>query len=156
MAIPLEDIVLDKETSKIISSELAWHYRILPVRTTTEGLELYAEDQQIGKSLQEELEIVLGKKIRLIPRHAADIEKALVSYYIKNTERKEADLPVKFETAQKDFVSVLIQEARLLKSSDIHILSHTRNVAGSGCALMVSWWNGSGWASMNTPRSLTK
>jgi type IV pilus assembly protein PilB len=115
------DIILDTETRKLVSGDLAWHYRILPARVSGDTLELYADASRSGQALQEELEIVLGRKVKLLPHDSELIGKALALYYIKGTSTQEAGGAVKIDIGQKDFVSELIQEARLLKSSDIHL-----------------------------------
>ncbi|SKC59257.1 GspE/PulE family protein [Ohtaekwangia koreensis] len=117
----LSDITVDHETKKVISSDLAWHYRILPHRVTSDYLELFIEDSKSNKGLHDELEIVLGRKIKLISCEASTIEKALALHYVRNVTKTEDQRISKVEISQKDFVSELITEARLLKSSDIHI-----------------------------------
>jgi type IV pilus assembly protein PilB len=116
-----EEIIFDKENKKFISAELAWYYRVLPSKASDEYLELYIEESQAKNDVLNELEIVLKRKVKLIPKTNEIIEKALASHYIKDSRQQTQDIAAKSEVSHKDFVSDLIQEAKVLKSSDIHI-----------------------------------
>lgn len=113
------EIIVQGELKKIVSSDLAWHYRILPSKLASDVIELFIQEDRL--EAHDELEIVLGKKIKLIPCDAASIEKALSMYYVKSIGKTEEQRTLKFEASQKDFVAELIKEAQSLKSSDIHI-----------------------------------
>lgn len=113
------EIIVHGELKKIISSDLAWHYRILPSKLVSDVLELFIQED--GLETYDELEIVLGRKIKLIPCDAGAIEKALSVHYVKSIGKSEEQKTLKFEASQKDFVAELIKEAQSLKSSDIHV-----------------------------------
>jgi type IV pilus assembly protein PilB len=116
-----DEILFDKENKNIISAELAWYYRVLPSGVNNDHLELYIEESQVKDDILNELEIVLKRRVKLLPRTNAAIEKALTSHYIKDSNQAAQDISAKSEVSHKDFVSELIQEAKVLKSSDIHI-----------------------------------
>jgi len=117
------DIVLQHSQLKSISSDIAWHYRILPAEVGKDEITLYVEQDAGTDSLRAELELVLDKRVKFAFCSRAVLEKALASYYVKNRSHEEAagKTVANFDAGQKDFVSLLIQEAKLLKSSDIHI-----------------------------------
>jgi len=117
------DIVLDQSQLKSISSDVAWHYRVLPAGVGKDDITLYVEEESDTDSLLAELELVLDKRVKFVFCSRAVLEKALSSYYIKNRPQDETagKAVANFDAGQKDFVSMLIQEAKLLKSSDIHI-----------------------------------
>jgi type IV pilus assembly protein PilB len=117
----VEEILFDPENKKYISAELAWYYRIIPHVLNGDCLELYVGESQRTGSVLDELEIVLKKKVKLILSSDEAIEKALSTYYIKDSRQPDQDVAVKTDISHKDFVSELIQEAKTLKSSDIHI-----------------------------------
>jgi type IV pilus assembly protein PilB len=115
----IAEIVVSNEIKKVITSDLAWHYRIIPSRLSEDILELFIQEDKIES--HDELEIVLGRRIKLIPSDIGAIEKALSMHYVKSAGRPAEPGTLKFEASQKDFVAELIKEAQSLKSSDIHI-----------------------------------
>src|SRR3989337_1797084 len=115
------DLEIDVNARGIVSAELAWAYRIVPFRLTDRKYELYIDkDSSSGKSANE-LEILFGKEIQLIPKESDVIERALSQYFVKENSGDLTTSNSKLDIASKDFVSILFQEARSLKSSDIHI-----------------------------------
>jgi type IV pilus assembly protein PilB len=116
-----EDILLDPQTRKFISSEMAWSYRVLPGRQLDDSLEMYIDYDQQDK--REELEIVLGKNLTFIPTSASVIEKALTKFYLKERRNSENESRL-VEITSKDFVNDLLQQAKSFGSSDIHIESY--------------------------------
>jgi type IV pilus assembly protein PilB len=116
-----EEIAL--ELKKIITTDQAWHYRIVPRLVDAESIEFLVDEKTNTESTQQELEILIGKKIILTAIASAELNKILSQNYRKNNvDRGE----VKQKTAQiggttDEFIPNLIQEAKELGSSDIHI-----------------------------------
>lgn len=117
----VKEIYFDVESKKFISAELAWYYHIIPKGFQDDTLELYIDEIYYKIDVQNELEIVLNKKITLLSAQSEAIDKVLSAHYIKDITQSAHEIVVKSEISHKDFVAELIQEARLLKSSDIHI-----------------------------------
>jgi type IV pilus assembly protein PilB len=114
------EIIFDPENMKAVSPELAWHYRIIPSKVERDILELFIdEDLSEQTDIQNELEMALGKQVKLIPQSHDIIEKALSSFYLKKDAIDSPKAPL--EISHKNFVSDLIRDARSLRSSDIHI-----------------------------------
>lgn len=102
------------------SKEQAWHYRILPKLSDHNGLVLLCDESDDIITLSDELEIVLGKQIILNPMPAAIISNLLSIHYPKeNGQHQFAKMTLAIEG--DGFLNDLIREARMLKSSDIHI-----------------------------------
>jgi type IV pilus assembly protein PilB len=116
------ELDIDANARGVVSSELAWAYRIIPFQLQDEEYSLYVDQDHPTFKNAQELEIIFGRKIKFIPKRSEVIEQALSKHFVKEsvsetTQASSSTLDVK----NKDFVSALFQEARLLKSSDIHI-----------------------------------
>ncbi len=118
-----ENITLLTENIHWLTTDQAWHYRILPKKRTNERLQLYCEDSANRNELQAELEIMFGLEIDLDPIPVAQIARLLSKYYLKdNTPQGLKQFAL--SNNPDDFLNNLIQEAKALKSSDIHIESY--------------------------------
>ncbi len=111
---------------RLLTAEQARHYRVLPKEQQGREIHLWADDQADTNSLQEELEIVLGQRIRLFPVTRAAVDGALDRYFPKASK---AAFPAKTvapspEKEGEAFLWQLISDARSLKSSDIHLESY--------------------------------
>jgi type IV pilus assembly protein PilB len=113
-------IALTTEAKQALTTEQAWHYRIVPKVHSAERLECYIDEATFHPDVQNELEVVLGKPVSLHPLNSATVERTLTRFYLRN-----ANGQVKAVTAvnlQSDEMIVqLISEAKNLGSSDIHI-----------------------------------
>jgi type IV pilus assembly protein PilB len=105
----------------LITPQVAWHYRIIPFDSKDDRLECYIDETTEQAAIGNELEIVLGKKVKLVAAEQQSIEKALSTLYVSDKSTENIDIATKTQVRNKDFVSELIREARALKSSDIHI-----------------------------------
>lgn len=106
----------DLETSlqQLISAEQAHHYRIIPKEQYNGTLAFYT-DAEKQSSLKSELQIILGKEIKLQEASSAHIDKQLnLNYRVqKNTRSKKLHF-------SNDFLLDIIHEAKQIGSSDIH------------------------------------
>ncbi len=113
----LNDITIDPETQQLIRSDLAWHYRVIPKGREEQRFMLWIDESVDQQLTREELEALLGMEVELFPCDKTRIQRALGKYYRTSGEQEQ-----KFSfDARLDFVDRLIQEARQLGSSDIHI-----------------------------------
>lgn len=114
-----EYITLPLEQQKLLSSEQAWHYGIIPKENKADVFELYIDEEKLHPSLGDELELLFGKRIVLEGTSPVVVKKTLARYYRKQNgmETGVKGINVKSE----DFIHSLISEARELGSSDIHI-----------------------------------
>ncbi|WP_369793462.1 GspE/PulE family protein [Lacinutrix sp. Hel_I_90] len=111
-----DDIHISVEIQQLINAEVAQHYRVIPSAISNNELILYTADSNTNDSL-EELEMILGYSIKLMPISEQRISKALSVYYRKN-EYKTEDKTVNLNN--EDFLENLIFEAKGMSSSDIH------------------------------------
>jgi type IV pilus assembly protein PilB len=114
-----DHIALDTETMQAVTVEQAWLYRIIPKSSSAGHLVCYCDQNDLNE-IRNELEIITGKEIELVPARPEIIQKALSRYYLR--QQQASDRPrITLDTGSEDFVSRLIREAKDLNSSDIHI-----------------------------------
>lgn len=113
----MDEIVIPEENQHTISVDMANHYRILPKNIDGKAVQLYIDEKNLSNDIKDELELLLGYDITLLAANTIAIEKALAIYYRKEraNETKSA-----FKIDNSDFLENLLNEAKSLKSSDIH------------------------------------
>jgi type IV pilus assembly protein PilB len=110
-----------------IDNETAWRYRIFPFDILGSALCLYigenaGESNNSNKiqTLNDELEIILGRNVNLEIISEGRLSKLLNQYYLKENNSDSIE-DLKHDNSSDNFLDKLIQEAKKLKSSDIHI-----------------------------------
>lgn len=98
---------------QLISAEQAYHYHIVPVSQQNGTLSFKTDNRD--ESLQQELQIILGKEIRLIQESSENIQKYLSLNYRKTKQVSSNQL-----SYSDDFLLNIIHEAKAIGSSDIH------------------------------------
>lgn len=111
-----EVLHITPEAQQLIRSDLAWHYRILPITKDETGYRFYVDQESDVSGISEELEALLGEPVYLENAPASTIQRSLGRFYRRAGEENK---PV-FH-AGTDFVDRLISEANHIGSSDIHI-----------------------------------
>lgn len=113
----VEEIHIAPEIQQIIPSDVAWHYRVVPLSKNENMVEFYIDEAVNQQLAKEELNALLGLHVgtQELPTH--DIQRLLGRYY-RNTNSENDK--IQFD-ANTDFVDRIIQEANRLGSSDIHI-----------------------------------
>jgi len=108
----------------LISAEQAYHYHIVPVEQQNGSL-VFKTDQKDINTLQQELQIILGKDVQLIEDSSENIQKYLSLNYRKTQQQSSNQL-----NYSEDFLLNIIHEAKAIGSSDIHfeIFENTRRV----------------------------
>ena len=102
------------ELLQVISTEQAYSYRIVPVKN--EVFLTFITDTSDAVSLQQELQIVLGKPIVL----EAEDSETLNAYLEKNYRKRQASKNNTSLQYSEDFLLKIIHEAKEIGSSDIH------------------------------------
>lgn len=111
---------IDTALKQAISSKQAWHYRIVPRDQNSATLEVYMDRSRQLNGINKELEVVIGKTVKIHPMEAAVIEESLVRHYPKsNTSAATSNIP-KLISNKENFILALIEEAMSAGSSDIH------------------------------------
>lgn len=115
------------EVIQLFSVEQAWYYKAIPIRFDNECIEFFIDETMPSNDTLEELEVIFGKRVALIPEATDRINRTLLNYYRKNSRKVSSDRNLKVDYRNDDFLSELVSEARAMKSSDIHIESYESN-----------------------------
>lgn len=116
------DIInLPTHLHQLITAEQAWHYSIIPKSDQNDIMEFFIDTEKNSTIIKDELELLIGKRIRLISEKSDIIFKSLGKYYrIGNKNRNSKKLLINGNYSD-DFLINLISEANSIGSSDIHI-----------------------------------
>lgn len=119
------NLELEKNLVDIISTQIAYKYRIIPQKIEDNILYLFIDNSIIDNNTLGELEFLTGYEISLIEENPANIQKSLTKFYEKRAGSINAipAIPKNINTA--DFLQNTINEAKQLSSSDIHIESYS-------------------------------
>ena len=114
------DISVPVELQQLISAEIAWSYSVIPAEKTVDSLSFYIDETRLSESAKEELEILTGESVVLIPVESTLLRKSLGRIYRRSgtavNNKQDQNLGDK-----DDFLLRIVHEARSLGSSDIHI-----------------------------------
>lgn len=111
-------ISLPLNVRQVISTSMAWKYAVVPLRDEGDTLFFLAEEGTDHVLVSNELHIITGKEVVLETVGKNVIAELLAKYYPR-VSGNEGKINVK--VGSDDFVIQLIKEAKLLRSSDIHI-----------------------------------
>lgn len=109
------------EILHVVPKDTALHYRVIPFNKNETGLELYCDVDADYDQLSDELQVVLGYEVNLHQKDTAEISRLLSTYYLGDAAEDQSDTVVSEISSGGDFLNTLIEEAKKLKSSDIHI-----------------------------------
>ncbi|WP_347922495.1 GspE/PulE family protein [Pontimicrobium sp. SW4] len=98
---------------QLISSDQAYHYNIVPSKN--DNGTLVFKSHNTSEDLRKELQIVLGKEIKLLPESVENIQSYLAKNFRKNTGITNKNLHY-----SSDFLQNLLLTAKHIGSSDIH------------------------------------
>ncbi|HET6990285.1 MAG TPA: ATPase, T2SS/T4P/T4SS family, partial [Bacteroidia bacterium] len=124
-----DHIPLAIDLQQQLTTDQAWHYAIVPKLMHNGTLELYIDEANWSartpsekNGLEEELEVLLGKRIIFEKIASEIIRKTLSKYYLRNARNSPSGKVQSLSAKQgDDFLPSLISEAKQLGSSDIHI-----------------------------------
>ncbi|MFI1772542.1 GspE/PulE family protein [Thalassobellus citreus] len=107
------DFNIETTLVQLISSEQAYHYHIIPIKATNDCFTFKSDNP--SQALKQELQVVLGKEIKLLSETPENIQQYLATNFRKQTGDTKEDLHY---TA--DFLEKLLLTAKNIGSSDIH------------------------------------
>lgn len=114
------EIEITESLASVFSSEIAWHYRSVPIRETDAGLVVLTDESFFFAGMQDELEMLLNTSVAIEKGNSQLITKYLEKQYpITHTDSRTQK---NYYTGNPDdFLFHMLQEARDMKSSDIHL-----------------------------------
>jgi general secretion pathway protein E/type IV pilus assembly protein PilB len=116
----MEYIEISSDIQHLITSEQAWHYRIVPKSINENTIELYADSNYFQIFHKDELEIFFNQTVVINLQSTAIIHQTLGRYY-RQTENNADKTTMLTGIKSDDFLTTLISEAKRMHSSDIHI-----------------------------------
>lgn len=111
-----ETIVTKKELLSLISPDQAWNYQVVPAEKDEDEISFYCANP--SSDIQEELELYLGTHISFIEVSFSEINEVLIKYYPKSKTQTGLS---QFSSNFEDFLPKIMEEAKQMLSSDIHI-----------------------------------
>jgi type IV pilus assembly protein PilB len=116
----IKDISISVDLQQLISAEMAWNYGVIPADKSPEHLSFYIKDDADLDFIKEDLEILTGESVKLIPIPVLTLQRNLGRIY-----RRSGNGTVESSSQnigdKNDFLLRIIHEARAVGSSDIHI-----------------------------------
>ena len=115
----VENISIPVHVQQLITAEQAWHYFILPKVASDSEITFFTDVEKLDHFPVDELEMLLGRQIKLEGVEYSELRKVIGRYYRKaalKSDKVQVDV-----RAADDFLSKIIREAKTLGSSDIHI-----------------------------------
>lgn len=109
------------EILQVVSPEQAWHYHIIPFEVGDDKIGFYSYERKFDESMEEELEMLFNRKIQISFQEEAAIRSALGRFYRKKVNDHSQAKKASIKTNSNDFLEQLLEEAKELGSSDIHI-----------------------------------
>ncbi|RKN76841.1 GspE/PulE family protein [Ulvibacterium marinum] len=117
----ISEIALTVEEQQVINSDLAHNYGIIPKEMDESAIDFFVDRSKLFDTLSDELELILGKKVKLYPTPPETIAKALSQFYRRARDSSaDTEANQNFEISSQDFLQDLIFEAKAIGSSDIH------------------------------------
>ena len=107
------DYKIETNLLQELSSEQAFHYRVIPIENKNGTLKLKSD--KVTSSLKQELQIILNKDIELIEDTSNNIEQYLSTNFRQSKTNQTEDL-----NYSKDFLEKILLSAKDIGSSDIH------------------------------------
>lgn len=107
------DFNIATNLKQLISSEQAYHYKVIPVASNNGTIVFKSE--YVTEVLKQELQIILNQNIELIPETPDNIE----NYLSKNFRKRSANATENLHYSS-DFLEKLLLNAKDIGSSDIH------------------------------------
>jgi general secretion pathway protein E/type IV pilus assembly protein PilB len=117
------EFTLSTELKQIITTDQAWHYRILPKESQADIFAFYFSEQRFGQEeLSNELLVLLGKDIKLEAKVDDWVVEQLSRFYPRDEREKAGEGAKELSmNVGNDLLSQMIEEAARIKSSDIHL-----------------------------------
>ena len=116
----LKDISLTTEIQQLINAEVAWRYSIVPIKKEDNLVTFVCSEKERLKDIQEELEILTPWSVTLVLEEEQIIKRLLGKYYRKSGQSESGSLSLEGQNSS-DFLLRIINEAKAVGSSDIHI-----------------------------------
>jgi general secretion pathway protein E/type IV pilus assembly protein PilB len=116
-----QELKIETEQIQRISREQAWHYQIVPWDVLGAEMIFYSAVREDWEDTESELEILFGCSVRLKEVESEFLKRALIQYYPQDNKNAFNAGAQSISGAYEDFLPKVIDEAKGIGASDIHI-----------------------------------
>ncbi|MBV6644132.1 MAG: type II/IV secretion system protein [Cyclobacteriaceae bacterium] len=109
---------LDASLRQSIPDDIARDFKVIPCHSNGSKISLYTDESSLQADKLDELEILLGKSVELIPAKTDDIDLLISTYYAGSSSPTQSSNK---SVGDPEFLNNLIEETIALNGSDIHI-----------------------------------
>lgn len=115
----MKELDISTEIQQLITSDIAWQYSIIPIDKKDNTVKFYGVKGSDFDEIVEELEILTPWSVEIVEIEEKEIKKLLGKYYRKSGQQGSSDFNL--NNASSDFLIGIINEAKAVGSSDIHM-----------------------------------
>jgi general secretion pathway protein E/type IV pilus assembly protein PilB len=109
---------LSTELKQVLTTAQSWYFQVIPAKIIENVIYLYSSEKNNSDSVSSELEVMLGTEVQLTTVPQEWIIENLTRYYPNAHQNHKTEL---LNTKSQDLLSLMLEEASRIKSSDIHI-----------------------------------
>ena len=113
-----EALELSTELKQALTTSQAWYFRIIPAGIEKNVIQFYSSDQNDVDSTSSELEVMLGREVKLFVVPQEWLLEHLTRYYPNAHQSPGTEM---LNTKTQDLLTLMLEEAARIKSSDIHL-----------------------------------
>lgn len=111
------ELKIAKNLLELLSPAQAWHYQIVPGSLSNGTLVFFAKEQ--NEDHMEELQLIFNEKIELEIISPEELKQLLIQNYA--VQKQGGTKSIQFSSDFNDFLPKIMNEAKVLNSSDIHV-----------------------------------
>jgi len=109
---------LSTELKQALTTDQAWYFQVIPAGIEKNVIHFYSSEKNDTYGVSSELEVMLGREVRLSPVPEAWFMEHLTRYYPNGQKDHGTEL---LNTKSQDLLTLMLEEAAKIKSSDIHL-----------------------------------
>lgn len=113
-----EAIELSTELKQALTTDQAWYFKVIPAGIEKNIIQFYSSDRNNAEDISNELEVMLGREVRLSTVPEEWLMEHLTRYYPNANKSHGTEL---LNTKSQDLLTLMLEEAARIKSSDIHL-----------------------------------
>ena len=113
-----ETAELTTELKQALTTDQAWYFKVIPSRIEEHVIQFYSSDKNDTEGISSELEVMLGREVKLITVAEEWLLERLGRYYPNAHKSQGTEM---LNTKSQDLLSLMLEEAARIKSSDIHL-----------------------------------
>ncbi len=113
-----EFLDLTTELKQSLTTAQAWYFQVIPSGIENQVIHFFSSEKNNSVEISNELEVLLGKDVLLKTVPDEWVIEQLNRYYPNSHQQANSEL---ISTKNQDLLSLMLEEAARIKSSDIHL-----------------------------------